>query len=202
MLDKINFFSIIKAHIKTLYDASSDSHKTDWCDISYFYLLPLIVSFSICILGGYSPSENLLPTIINFSAIFISLLLSVLVLIYDQKNKIELIISTSTDDNKKNILRLKVTKEVFVNISYAIIIGLLIIILCFLLIFLEGTNNISLHLINFIEIYIPNDKFNVRIIPQYLIKYLIFPLILFLIFNLFITILMVVKRIYQLFDAS
>ncbi|MFQ1005343.1 hypothetical protein [Gilliamella sp. CG22] len=85
MNSKINIGSLIKGHIKTLYNASTK--KLDFSDIVTFFVLPALVA----ILGsfwGIFLSIDIISLLVNFGSIFTALLLSVLVLVYDQVGKV------------------------------------------------------------------------------------------------------------------
>lgn len=179
MSSKINIWSIVIGHINTLNDASSG--RVSSLDYFTFYGIPLAIAFIFSFLGIKVTSDaNAL--LVNFGAIFTALLLSVLVLVYDQGEKLRDINSESRKHNvelKKNLL-----EQLYFNICYAIVASVVLVFFCLIYTFLPGDAlEIS---ISKLMIYID------------LKLYLFSPLILMVVMNLLLTILMVVKRMHTL----
>lgn len=179
MSSKINFWSIVTGHINTLNDASSG--RVSFVDYVTFYGVPLALAFLLSFLGIKITSDaNSL--LVNFGAIFTALLLSVLVLVYDQGEKLRDINANSKKHNidlKKNLL-----EQLYFNICYAIVASVVLVFFCLIYTFL------------------PDDVFNVSISKLSfnvdLKLYLLSPMILMVVMNLLLTILMVVKRMHTL----
>lgn len=177
---KINICSLIKGHIKTLYDASTK--KLDCSDIVTFFALPAVVGI-LCSFLGISLSIDIISLLVNFGSIFTALLLSVLVLVYDQVGKVT---EKLNDDNNKNdsMLKLKsrLLQDLYFNISYSMILSLFLIILC--LVYSIGSEFILI--IPWTEIELSINRL------------LFLPLIIFSTINLLLTILMIIKRLHSL----
>lgn len=180
MNSKINIGSLIKGHIKTLYNASTK--KLDFSDIVTFFVLPALVA----ILGsfwGIFLSIDIISLLVNFGSIFTALLLSVLVLVYDQVGKVN---EKLNEDKNKNdsMLKLKssLLQDLYFNISYSMIVSLFLIMLC--LVYSMGSKFI---------LDIPWTEIELSIN-----RLLFLPLIIFVTINLLLTILMIIKRLHSL----
>lgn len=179
MSSKINFWSIVTGHINTLNDASSG--RVSFVDYFTFYGVPLALAFFLSFLGIKITSDaNSL--LVNFGAIFTALLLSVLVLVYDQGEKLR---DINTNSKKHNIdLKKNLLEQLYFNICYAIVASVALVFFCLIYTFLpDGVFNVS----------ISKLSFNVD-----LKLYLLSPMILMVVMNLLLTILMVVKRMHTL----
>jgi hypothetical protein len=86
MSSKLNVFDIISGHISTL--KSADSDRLNKVDILTFFGIPLLFSI-LGISKDFDLDTDLTSLLVNFGSIFTALLLSVLVLIYDQENKLD-----------------------------------------------------------------------------------------------------------------
>ncbi|MGY3909644.1 hypothetical protein ACW5XW_15575 [Aeromonas piscicola] len=198
MSSKISVTHIVKSHYKTLF--SSSSIETKVADATIFFVLPLAMS-SLAMWAGLVADNDLVSLCVNFGSIFTALLLSVLVLVYDQENKIidkireanskfsaegngasilpENILSqrlrSPRDDNKRVLM-----KELYANIAYCIVISVLL---------------VAISAINLGIITIAKDAiFNAGGVN----KLIFTPLMVFLSLHLLVTIVMVVKRLYSL----
>ena len=106
---KINICSLIKGHIKTLYDASTQ--RLSYSDIVTFFILPAVIAI-LCSFWGVYLSNDIISLLVNFGSIFTALLLSVLVLVYDQVGKVT---EKLNDDKNENDLMLKLKSR---SVSY------------------------------------------------------------------------------------
>lgn len=179
MSSKINIWSIITGHIKTLHDASTG--KVSALDYVTFYVIPLTIAvfFSFFGLKVTSDANALL---VNFGAIFTALLLSVLVLVYDQGEKLRDVVGVSRQHNID--LKRTLLEQLYFNICYAIVASVALVFLCLLYTFLPD---------NACLLSIGQLSFGVDFK-----LYLVSPLILMVVMNLLLTILMVVKRMHTL----
>ena len=180
MSEKINVKNIIIGHISTLRNDSTQ--KYDYFDLFTFYLMPIIFS-AIGIYFGFKLTDSVTSLLVNFGAIFTALLLSVLVLVYDQSSKIE---DRLKNTNMDVILKIKsrLLNQLYYNICYAIILSLALVLLSFSE---KIFKNIPLDFTAFtIHIKIDFDIF------------LFAPIAIFLTLNLIFTILMIVKRMHAL----
>jgi hypothetical protein len=111
LVAKINCFPIINAHLATLVDASSASKKIFTWDVASFYVLPLIASVFL----GYfiSPTESLTNVLITSLSVFAALLFNLLMLVLGVIEK-----------NKGTTDFVKLQKETYANIAYAILVSL------------------------------------------------------------------------------
>lgn len=179
MSSKINIWSIVTGHIMTLRDSSSG--RVSLLDYVTFYGMPVAIAalFSI---SGIQVSEGANSLLVNFGAIFTALLLSVLVLVYDQGEKLRSINDESKNHNielKKNLL-----EQLYFNICYAIVMAVILVFLCLVYTFLPDKACV---------ISLSNISFSLD-----LKMYLASPFFLIVVLNLLLTILMVVKRMHTL----
>lgn len=198
MSQKINIAFIVGQHFKSMADANG---RTDKVDAVTFFGVPLLLAF-LGAVAGIKLSSDTISLFVNFGSIFTALLLSVLVLVYDQEGKLNSMLdqaeaekatleSASASEqsiNKSAILyarmgkirlQMDLLKELYHNLSYAILASVVLVLLCFMHSVFDGLG-----------------------IGLAVEKYIIGPCILFLILHLFFTILMVVKRLYALLTAS
>jgi hypothetical protein len=172
MSDKINVGSIISGHLKTLCDPKDVISKYD---VFTFFGLALIFAI-VGIYCSVTLNKELISLLVNFGAIFTALLLSVLVLVYDQEVKIDEGQKTQITSLKKKLLN-----QLYYNISYAIILSIFLVSTCFL-ITIVGENTQSIFVIKDYSIVI---KYN---------QYFLTPTTIFMTTNLVLTIVMIVKR--------
>lgn len=121
MSSKINVCGIIKGHLDTLCDING---KRSTSDLVTFFGIPFAAAF-ISLMVGFSLSEKLIELLVNFGSIFTALLLSVLVLVFDQEQKF-----SEADEHdfiaqqKKRLLR-----ELYFNISFSIVCSVALVVL-------------------------------------------------------------------------
>lgn len=176
MSSKVNVTEIILGHIATLSDPTGQRSIGDYVT---FFLIPGLLSV-LGIIAGYNLNKDVSSMLVNFGAIFTALLLSVLVLVYDQENKLNA--SATTDpmfDAKKNLL-----SQLYYNICFSIITSIILVGLCFV------------HSV----IYRLTSTFTVsEIIYTFsYAKYLVTPVVIFVTANLMLTIVMIVKRLHAM----
>jgi len=127
MSSKINISSIVCGHFSTLRIASTG--KISKLDLLTFYGVPLlVVILGVC--KDFDLSGDLTSLLVNFGSIFTALLLSVLVLIYDQENKIDDKKAKLDEDNETNgtdntvsfyNAKKQILNELYYTICYCII---------------------------------------------------------------------------------
>jgi len=118
--------------------------------------------------------------LVNFGAIFTALLLSVLVLVYDQESKLSAVKgSDPLYDAKKTLLR-----QLYYNICFSIISSIFLVGLCFIHSVLDGV-------VSSFDVGGVNVKINYA-------KYFFTPLVIFVVANLMLTIVMIVKRMHAM----
>lgn len=176
MSSKLNISEIIVGHYKTLKNSDG---TVAIADIFIFYLLPLFLSF-LSIGCLFDIDKDLSSLLVNFGSIFTALLLSVLVLVYDQESKIDQL----RGNDSLYPLKKRLLMELYYNISYSILCSLLLVLLCFFHSIIDGLT----------------DQINISNL-QITIKYDVFvatPLIVFITANLFLNIIMIVKRMHSM----
>lgn len=188
MSSKLNVLEIIQGHIETL---SSDG-KTSRLDIFTFFIIPLLLS-AACMASDFSLSDNITSLLVNFGSIFTALLLSVLVLVYDQDIKLDERHDSRPDKESTPPLyavKKELLNELYYNISYSIICSITLVLACFSQAILKGSH--ALLTIPFTDV-----SFGVRIDEFFLT-----PASVFLAINLTLTIIMVVKRMHILLTTK
>lgn len=181
MSSKINIFYLIKGHLNTL--RSADNHRISWGDIATFFIVPAVIAYLIVIIG-LGINKDLISILVNFSAIITALLLSVLVLVYEQSNKLK----DKLPENRSALdaAKEKLLDDIYYNICYSILSGALLIAFCFII-------SLSYSRIGFLF-----DSETVINALLFIKKYLIIPFIIFLFIHLLLNIIMIVKRMHVL----
>ncbi len=179
MSSKINIWSIVTGHIKTFRNASDN--KVSVSDYVTFYIAPAAIAVLFAYFG-IKVTSDANSLLVNFGAIFTALLLSVLVLVYEQGEKLRGVVNDSKKDNitlKKNLL-----EQLYFNICYAIVVSVFLVFLCLVYTFLPDKACV-ISMSNF------TVNFDLKL-------FIVSPLILVVVLNLLLTILMVVKRMHTL----
>jgi heme/copper-type cytochrome/quinol oxidase subunit 2 len=117
MSSKLNVWSIITGHFNTLRSASTK--KVSIADIFVFFIVPILIGIALAFYG-FKLTNEANSLLMNFGAIFTALLLSVLVLVYDQGQKL------TPDATTKKIL----LDELYDNICYSIVLSIVLVFLC------------------------------------------------------------------------
>ena len=184
MSSKINVTGIISGHIRTL--KRYDNGKYSFIDIFTFFLCPIFVA-SLGVYFNFKLTDSITSLLVNFGAIFTALLLSVLVLVYDQGMKIE----DKIKDNTTSItLPLKQTllNQLHFNICYSIILSLGLVFLSLIGKILNGHPLVL-------------SCFNKNLTIDFDV-YFFAPITIFLTIHLMLTILMIVKRMHTLLIST
>ncbi|EGR2837838.1 hypothetical protein DU977_04025 [Vibrio cholerae] len=182
MSSKINVCNIIFGHLNTLKDASSS--RVSFVDIFTFFIIPLIFG-CLFFLSSFKLNDSLISLLVNFGAIFTALLLSVLVLVYDQSSKL-------SERNERNEVPFYTVKkslldQLYYNICYSIVLALLLIFTCFLESITRGK---SLDLA-----YFSGPKIDINMC-------FFTPIVVFISVHLILTIVMIVKRMHVLLTTE
>jgi hypothetical protein len=178
---KINVFALIKEHFLTL--KNDESGKVSYVDLFSFIFIPLSLSIAT-ILFSIKLNSDFTGAVINFGAIFSALLMSVLVLVYDQDTKLDDSIKSAKENDEIQITKAKyelkkeLLKQLYHNICFAIIASLSIVILSLL--------------------QILGDFYSWDLAS----KWIITPFIIFTLSSMVLTTFMVVKRMHALLNAS
>ena len=174
---KIDVSSLVKQHYQTLrHDGTGKITKAD---IFSFFLLPFVLSILV-MLTKIKLSGEFIDAIINFGAIFSALLMSVLVLVYDQDLKLEEKKELNTDASLDNMfaVRSELLSQLYHNICFAIVSSLLVVVLSLLHIVFDSLNVFSANV------------------------WVVSPLIIFVLANMVLTTIMIVKRMHSLLDTK
>jgi hypothetical protein len=192
ILDRINISKILKAHIKTLYDYResewSGKKKMSKADISIFIILPIILAaFFVSI--GMMINNFYINLIITSLSIFVALLFSFLTLVYQIVIKKREQFSKDLV-NKKQEIKYRLVKELFVNIAFSIALS----IMCIVAILLTRFNPLILtRLLSKISFY----KL-IRTVYLDLTNFISYFLIIEFVFLL----LMILKRFFIVFESE
>lgn len=140
MTSKINISCILKDHFQTLKNERTKSF--DALDISVFFGLPIAIG-SVSFFLKAQMDDNSVTTLISAASIFSGLLINVLVLIYSLNEKSiqnpegnDHSENDNHDVNKKTLEK-ELLKEIFANISFSILISMMLIISLSFLVFLK-----------------------------------------------------------------
>ncbi|MEG9531624.1 hypothetical protein [Mannheimia indoligenes] len=182
MSKKINVWIIIKDHLNTLRDHEND--KISKLDILTFLVFPFSIVVGL-VFYRYAINAELVSLIVNFASIVTSLLISVLVLIYDQYSKVDV-----CNDMQK--LKKIVLEQLFSNVSFTILMGIITVILCLLLNSFPIDENGLYQTINI----------NIKEYTTTLSIIIFTPTILFFLLEMILTLFMALKRLHIVFFAK
>ncbi|MCW8093205.1 hypothetical protein [Alteromonas sp. ASW11-130] len=186
MSSKVNVNEIIRGHYNTLKNASTGKLSlSDWIT---FVILPLVVAI-LTVIFGFKQTNEISSLLVNFGAIFTALLLSVLVLVYDQGIKISDKIELKENGNNALLKRKRcLLDELYYNICYSIVISVSLVFFCLIESVARGWSYSFAH-----------GEISMNIQPD---VYFLSPFIVFLTLNLMVTILMIVKRMHTLLTSN
>ena len=173
--DYINVFQIIKKQIMSILNKKGNRRKSDVYAFINIYIIPLILSILIAI--EKILSKSFYDNMIIILAILVSVFLTLISIL------------TSKSYKEKNEKQKKIINYTFNNVYFLTIISILLIILCFCK---TSFSNIHINIIDNIplisKIFTPN---NCKIVFDTIVIYLIIEIIIHL--------LIVLKRIEQIF---
>ena len=187
MSSKVNVLTIVYKHWSTLVD--SRSGKTSISDLLCFIGVPAAVFFLVVILE-VKLNSGTNSILVNFGSIFTALLLSVLVLVYDQRSKID-----SNESSVDRVLQVKeiVLDQLFCNICYSILISIVMVVMCLLSEIVGDYKWLVIQNFEYKNIVINNFEIIWK-------EYFFTPIILFLLTHLILTVFMVLKRLQSLLN--
>jgi len=181
MFTKISIVSIIKDHVLTL--RSGRTGKVYFPDIILFFLFPLLFSGALIILE-VPLNDGLVNTLITSFSIFSALLFNLLLLVYDIScKKTEENVLIDPFDIEEIIKRRRLLQEIYVNVSFAILISIVNILV--LMSYFLKTNNCNLVSFNICSF-------------QRLLAFIVYYISIQFILTLF----MILKRVYLLLGKS
>lgn len=174
MSSKVNVFGIIKGHFATLRDTRGN---ITFSDAATFVLVPAVSSLA-ALYFGYCFDKGLIDLLVNFGSIFTALLLSVLVLVYDQKGKC---VNNEPESMQQSTAK-RVLDELFYNISFSIVCSVALVVLSLTVAFV-GDSKAQLQIGEFIFSAAGFSK-------------LMSALIMFVVITIILNVLMIVKRMH------
>ena len=173
MSSKIDIRKIISNHINSMVYVNG---KRNIYDFVTFFVFPIVCAIFFCV-RNWKLTNDVIGIFINLGSIFTALLLSVLVMIYDQYQKItnEMKQMKNSSDRvyQDKLSRTKdLIKELFANISYAVIVSVILVFSAL--------------------------SYQILGSEHFFSKWVFMPLCVFLVGNLLLTVLMIIKRTYNL----
>ncbi|HCM9652323.1 MULTISPECIES: hypothetical protein [Enterobacter] len=150
-MNKINVYWLIKNHVASLKEDGANCLSRS--DICLHFIFPLLASLLICIFFKVMPG-SVVGIMVNFGSITTALLMSAVVMVYDQKSKIidkkdKEIVEDKIKTYSKNI---GLYRELCQNICFAILTSIIIVILAAILSFYDVKTTTSLYTGFFIAI--------------------------------------------------
>jgi hypothetical protein len=135
-MNKINIYWLIKNHIASLKEDEATSLSKP--DLWLHFIFPLIASFFVCLFFKVMPT-SVVGIMVNFGSITTALLMSAVVMVYDQKSKIidKRDRETVIDKIKTFTKNIALYKELCQNICFAILTSIIIVILSAILSFYD-----------------------------------------------------------------
>jgi len=183
-MNKINVWQVLLKHYKTMSDQRGGSLRQD---IFIHFWFPAMIAVIICFFYG-TMKTSIAAIFVNFGAITTALLMSAVIMIYDQKQKTAFKINDIRENNKSttNLPSLETNKTVYEqlchNVAYAILTSVVLV--------------ISSVIISFF----PDDMKSLEnlyfAIPSYLLSFIAYTAF----FTTVITFLMVIKRFSTILD--
>jgi hypothetical protein len=180
MFSKISILEIIKDHIKTL---KSDETKRIHCpDIFIFFVIPGILSSAMLALGVFL-NDGFVNALITSFSIFSALLFNLLLLVYGISDKPRNESSSDVLERKAAIKRRIILREIYVNVSFSILISAIAIVL--LLTYFLKIRSCEIWMIDICSL-----------------KWLLVFIIYYLSAQFLLTLVMILKRIYKLLSKA
>jgi len=180
MSSKINIWSIVGGHFAAFKKADGTVAYADWFT---FVSVPIVFGI-VSVYSGFNLSENLRSLLVNFGAILTALLLSVLVLVYDQESKLRELSSANALQKKKMLL----LHELYYSISFSMLCSIFVVVLCF------GHAVIS-------DVCLPISLFGLTLELKPSIQFLT-PLAVVVTCALLLNIVMIIKRMHVLLTVA
>ena len=115
MFSKINVLKIFRDHFSTLHRYKEE--KVSIRDVCSFYIFPLFLSLLIGYVLDISLKKELVHILITSFSIFAALLFNLLILVYD------IIVRWKRGTQQVSEVVVKFLEEIYINISYSILIS-------------------------------------------------------------------------------
>jgi len=129
MISKVNVIQIVKDHWGTLQDANSNPPARSKGDIFLFFILPIPITVFITFFSEAKLDKDSVAILLAAFAILTGLLFNLLVLLLSLVAREEVaeddIIGQIAKEKKDDLL-----KQTFANISYSILLGILLSLTC------------------------------------------------------------------------
>ncbi|MBW5835172.1 hypothetical protein [Yersinia enterocolitica] len=154
-MNKINIYWLIRNHIDSLKEGNSTNLSGS--DLWLHFILPVIISFLVCLFFKVMPS-SVVGIMVNFGSITTALLMSAVVMVYDQKSKI--IEKLEKEQETTNVVdkiatyrrSIALYKELCQNICFAILTSIIIVIMSAILSFYDAKMTIAIYQYFFIVV--------------------------------------------------
>lgn len=187
MLSKINVLAIIWAHLGTL--RSYRTKRLMKRDYALFLGIPLLVSI-LLIIKNIKLDKDIIANLIAAMSIFAGFLFNLMALVYSLVDTIKKNIREDNIDSQEQDLKRQLLKETHINISYSVLISVLLVVLLCVTYFLP---KFSIDLSSKVR-YVILDK------PHILgfISLLVEGSIYFFLINFGFTLLMILQRVHVL----
>ncbi len=190
MIEKINPRYIFSDHIRTLRITGKDS--VNFADIILFFGIPIVITVLLMILFGLDISDGLAQALFTGLSIFAGLLFNLQILVYDIVTREN---EKTNKEEASRLLRMTTLNEVFSNVSYAILIALIVVVLVSISYFTFGGgrlgNSIS-------QICTATSWLCEKSTYKAILDFLVFTLT----FNFVLTLLMVLRRVHFLLASE
>ena len=181
MIAKIDVREIVATHFASLIDGKGNQQWGDWL---LFLGIPVACALMMIVKKGeWVLNSDSLSTFVNLGSIFTALFISVLMLVFDQMQKTDdKLKALAAEENSDFVYRdnlfarLMLMKEVIANIAYSVVVSILLVFTALGCQFLGSAH----------------------ILTQYFFA----PASIFLIANLLLTALMIIKRTYILVSTA
>jgi hypothetical protein len=176
MIGKIDVRPVFKGHIDSLRDRAG---KIIWADIIGFYLIPFAVSAYLTI-AGFTVVEKYINTAIIAQTILIPLLLNVVMMIYGLIDRVESKRERHSKDNEDALVNvdnkcLRLLRQLYDTLAYTIIMSAM----CLF--------SLAVYTVQrFHDVFVYANRF----------------LLYFLIIHIFLSALMIMKRLHRLFEKQ
>ncbi|EOV9702692.1 hypothetical protein ACN5L6_001649 [Cronobacter dublinensis] len=183
-MNKINILQVIFKHYKTLSDGRGTILIVD---IIIHFISPTLISVILCLTYGIMKA-SIASVFVNFGAITTALLMSAVIMIYDQKQKTTFKIADILENQKErsHLVTLENNKTVYTqlchNVSYAILTSVILVIASVIISFFPDGNLLNKWYFHY---------------PSYIVSFIAYTAF----FATVITFLMVIKRFSSVLDS-
>jgi hypothetical protein len=123
MIDKINVAEIVKGHLSTLTNTNDEFALGDYL---LFCGVPLAAAVAMAVFQ-HPVTADLTTLLVTFGSILAPLLLSVLVLVFDQENKH---LSPPLSEVANVARRMKLLKQLYHNVCFCILASVVLVVVC------------------------------------------------------------------------